>query len=92
MGNSLLKSIARHFKRLAYACVGIEIIGLAVFRRTVNEHPIPSWQRLLGIAVGCFFLYVASMYYFPKNIRGRAELNALLDEAEAADRRQHDGN
>jgi hypothetical protein len=91
MGSSSLNSITGHFKRVVYACVGIGLIFLAVLRQTVNEHPIPSWKRLLVIAGGFFFLYIASMYYFPKNRHRRAELDALLDEAEAEERRQHKG-
>lgn len=47
---------------------------------------MPVWRRFLGIAGGFFFLYVAAMHYFPKYRRRRAELDALLDEAEKEER------
>jgi hypothetical protein len=88
MGSSSSKDGVGHIKRVAYACVGVGFICLGVFRQTIDGNPTPAWKRVLGIVSGLFFLYIASTYYFPKNRRRRAELDALLDEAEAAERRQ----
>ena len=88
----MLSSLLGHIKRFTYACIGIAFIGLGIFRRSMDGSPIPQWRRLLVIAGGLFFLYVATMYYFPKYSRRRAELDALLDEAEKEERRRDKQN
>lgn len=85
MASSSRKDVTGHIKRLTYGCIGLVLIGLAVFRQSINGLPTSVWRRLLGVAGGLFFLYGASMYYFPKNRRRRAELDTLLDEAEDAE-------
>jgi len=81
--------LTEHIKRLAYACVAIGLIALALFRRSIGGFPIPMWRRVLVLAGGLFFLYVATMYYFPKYRKRRAELDALLDEAEKEERERN---
>jgi hypothetical protein len=86
------KDVIGHSKRVASACIGIALVGLGIFRQNMNGHPIPMWRRVLVVAGGFFFLYIASMYYLPKNRRRRAELDALLGEAEGAERRRTDSH
>jgi len=83
MGTSLFLG---HFKRLTYACVGVGLIGLAVFQWANHDSHVPVWRYVAGIAGGLFFVYVSLMYYLPKARQSRADLNAVLDEAEAAER------
>jgi hypothetical protein len=85
MSYSSSKTLA-HIKRVVYAFVGIGFLGLGIFGKTIDGTLMPATRRILLIAGGLFFLYIASMYYFPKNRRRRAELNALLDKAEERER------
>ena len=73
------KQRAGHTKRIVYGCIGVGLIALGLLRRAAGDAEFPVWGRLLILGGGLFFLYVASMYYLPKNRHKRAALEELLN-------------
>jgi hypothetical protein len=73
-------------KRMFYICVGLVVLTIGLIGRIPYGSDLPLWRRALGIVGGLFFIYIGSMYYFPKYRKKRAELDRILDEAEEFDR------
>jgi Flp pilus assembly protein TadB len=69
-------------KRWMYMVLGLGLVCLGTFMRTINGFPIEMWRRVAVIAGGLFFCYCGVMYYLPRHRRRREELNDLLDGAE----------
>jgi sulfite exporter TauE/SafE len=87
---SSAKDIFGHVKRIAYACFGIGLSALGIFREMNDSDAVSASTHLVVIAGGLFFIYVGLLYYLPKNRRRRAELNSFLTEAENAEVEQED--
>jgi sulfite exporter TauE/SafE len=85
---SSAKEIFGHVKRSAYACLGIALSVLGISREMNDSDAVSASSHLMVIAGGLFFVYSGLSYYLPKNRRRRAELDALLTEAENAEREQ----
>ncbi|MBV9302028.1 MAG: hypothetical protein JOY62_01940 [Acidobacteriaceae bacterium] len=68
-------------KRVIYIAIGLVLIGLGAFTRTINGSQIQPWRRVLLISGGLFVFYCGVMYYLPRYRRRRQELNDFLNDA-----------
>jgi hypothetical protein len=69
------KPDGKAFRRILWICCGVLFIVLGLIGWSPGPTPLPLWRRAIGVAGGIFFIYVGSMYYFPKNRKRRDELN-----------------
>ena len=79
-----MKAISARLRNTALSifcfCAGIVLVVVALAK--TMPLPYPIWRRLAVLAIGLFFIYCGSMYYFPKNRQLREELKQDLDQLE----------